>query len=208
MRLVRVLAFFVSNISTLAVLVTASGTAQAQSSPDGHSDSIVEEVRAGVLDHDVRFLGGHEPGADINAELLFASPFPQDWGNSLPDWAAWVARPRPHLGGNLNTAGATSQAYAGLTWTVPLSQHLLSDSDGVTLDLDFGPSVNDGHVDRARPDRKALGSNALFRLAAELGWHPTSRLGLYLLYEHASNGGLAYHNQSLNDIGLRVGYRF
>lgn len=208
MRLVRVLAIFVSGISTLTGLVTASGVAHAQLSSGWHSGNIVEEARAGVLDHDVRFLGGRESGPDINAELLFASPFPQDWGNSLPDWLAWVARPRPHLGGDLNTAGATSQAYAGLTWTAPLSQHLLSDSDAVTLDLDFGPSVNNGHVDRARPDRKALGSNALFRLAAELGWHPTPRLGVYLLYEHASNAGLANNNQSINDIGLRAGYRF
>jgi lipid A 3-O-deacylase len=208
MRVVRGLAAVRMGVSAMVVLILAGGAAHAQSPSDWQAGSLVDEVRAGVLKHDVRFAGGREPGADISAELLFASPFPQDWGASLPGWLTWVARPRPFLGGELNTAGATNQVYAGLTWTVPLSRRVLSDSDSLTLDLDFGPGLNDGHVRPTTPDRKALGSNALFRLAAELGWHFTSRVGVYLLFEHVSNAGLTRYNEGLNDFGLRVGYRF
>jgi lipid A 3-O-deacylase len=208
MRVVRALAAFGAGVSALVVLAPAGGTAHAQVPPAWQSGPIIDEVRAGVLAHDVRFTDHYEPGPDISAELLLSSPFPQDWGNSLPDWLGWVTRPRPHVGGDLNTAGATSQAYVGLTWTVPLSQHVLSDSDALTLDLDFGPSFNNGHVSKTSHDREALGFNVLFRLAAELGWHFTSRLGAYLLFEHVSNGGLATYNDGLNEVGLRLGYRF
>ena len=192
----------------LLLLILAGGTAQAQSATNWQEGSLIDEVRAGVLAHDVAFAGGREHGEDINAELLFASPFPRDWGNGLPDWLKWVARPRPHLGGDLNTAGATSQIYAGLTWTVPLSPRVLFNDDRFTFDLDFGPSVNNGRINKTILDRKALGSHVLFRLAAELGWHVTPRFGVYLLFEHVSNGDLATYNESLNEVGLRVGYRF
>lgn len=183
-------------VAALFVSCMFAGTARAQ------SPFFIDEVRGGVLAHDVRFAGGREPGADVNAELLFVTPFPAAWANPLPDWLSWLATPRPHLGGDLNTAGATDQLYAGLTWTVPLI------GDRITLDLDAGGEANDGHVNRTEPDRKALGSNALFRLAAELGWHPTQHIGVYALFEHLSNGDTARLNESLNDAGLRLGYRF
>ena len=195
-------------LNAVLFLVLAGGAAQAQSATDWQDGSLIDEVRVGVLAHDVKFAGGRERGEDISAELLFASPFPLDWGDSLPEWLKWVARPRPQIGGDLNTAGATSQIYGGLNWTVPLAPRVLFDNDHLTLDLDFGPSVNNGHVNRTVPDRKALGSQALFRLAAELGWHFTPRLAVYLLFEHVSNSDLATYNQSLNDVGVRVGYRF
>lgn len=195
-------------LNAILFLMLAGGAAQAQSATDWQDGSLINEVRAGVLAHDVRFAGGREPGEDINAELLFASPFPQDWSAAMPDWLKWVVHPRPHIGGELNTAGATSDIYAGLTWTVPLSPRVLSNDDRVTLDLDFGPSVNNGHVNRTVRDRKALGSQALFRVAAEVGWQFTPQLAVYLLYEHYSNGDLATYNQSINSVGLRVGYRF
>ena len=190
--------------AAVAILVLSAawgGAAQAQSAPDPPGGSLIDEVRVGVLDHDARFAGGREPGADIDAELLFASPVPTSWGETMPDWLAWVAKPRPHLGGDLNTAGATSQVHAGLTWTIPIVSRL-------TLDLNAGGSVNNGHVNPTVPDRKALGSNVLFRLAAELGWHFTPRLAVYALFEHVSNAGIARFNESLNDVGLRFGFRF
>jgi hypothetical protein len=190
------------------VVLAAASAARAQSPADWQGGSLVDEVRVGILKHDVRFAGGREPGADINAELLFASPLPRDWGDSMPDWLGWIARPRPQVGGDLNTSGATDQAYAGLDWTVKLIPRVFFASDRITLDLAIGPSFNNGHVDPTTADRKALGSNALFRLAGELGWHPAPRLGVYVLFEHVSNAGLDQFNQSLNDFGLRVGWRF
>ena len=66
----------------------------------------LDEVKLGVLAHDIRFLSDHvEPGADINVEVLFPSPA----------FLRVLGAPRPHLGLSLNTAGATNYAYGGLT---------------------------------------------------------------------------------------------
>jgi lipid A 3-O-deacylase len=203
MRAIRRGATLAALLMSMAACVTAR--AQSPATPDA---PLTEEVRVGVLAHDVRFAGGREPGQDINAELLFASPFPSDWASGLPTWLAWIAQPRPNLGGDLNTAGATDELYAGLDWTVPLSPRVLLGDDRLTLDLDFGGGANNGEIAPTVPDRKALGSNVLFRLAGEIGWHPTPRLGVFLLYEHYSNGGTARYNESLNDFGGRVGLRF
>ena len=195
-------------LAALVISGAACATARAQSPADAPGGGIVDEVRVGVLAHDVRFAGGHEPGVDLNAELDFTSPFPAEWGDALPSWASWLAHPRPVLGGDDNTAGATSDLYLALDWTVPLSPRVLFADDRLTLDLDAGGSANNGLIGPATPERKALGSNALFRLAGEIGWHPTPRIGVFVLFEHYSNGGTAQYNQSINDLGGRVGIRF
>src|SRR5207253_650138 len=123
-------------LATAVLAVTISVTAGT-----ARAEGIFSEVRLGVLAHDVGFLGGREPGADINAEVLFVSPFPDDWGSTWPQWLRWIARPRPHIGGDVNTAGATSQAYLGLTWTAVLARDLLRPEDDLEFDFLFGPSV-------------------------------------------------------------------
>jgi lipid A 3-O-deacylase len=171
------------------------------------ADTIFSEVRLGVLAHDVHFAGGRENGADINAELLFTSPF-AGLGDDLPGWMRWLAEPRPTIGGSVNTDGYTSQGYAGLTWTIPLANALLRPNDELDLGFFFGGEGNNGHVDHPDRDHKALGSNVLFRLGGEIGYQVTPRVGLYVLFDHASNAGFARYNESINDLGARVGLRF
>jgi lipid A 3-O-deacylase len=149
-----------------------------------------------------------EKGADLNAELLFVSPAPPGWGDGMPNWLRWVARPRPHVGASLNTAGATSQAYAGLTWTATLWRGVARDDDPVLASFAFGGAVNNGYANAPRPDRKDLGSNVLFRLGFEIGYQVTPRIGVHALLDHESNGGLAARNRALNNVGLRLSYRF
>src|SRR5262245_19870847 len=70
--------------------------------------SWLDEVKLGVLAHDIRLLGNHvEPGADITVEVLFPSPA----------LLRLLGAPRPHLGLSINTAGATDYGYLGLTWS-------------------------------------------------------------------------------------------
>src|SRR5260370_28080534 len=62
----------------------------------------IDEVKLGVLAHDIRFLGNHvEPGADLNVEVLFPSPA----------LLRLLRAPRPHLALALNTAAATAYAH-------------------------------------------------------------------------------------------------
>jgi hypothetical protein len=92
--------------------------------PDAaRADGILSEVRLGVLDHDAVFAGGREPGADINGELTFTSPFPADWGATWPDWTRWAAHPRPHIGFDANSAGprSTTACFAAMRRTARAS---------------------------------------------------------------------------------------
>lgn len=152
----------------------------------------LSEVRVGGLYHDPGIFGNRkEKGGDGNLEVLFASP----------EFLAPIWAPRPHLGTSINTAGDTSQVYAGLTWSFNLWQSLF-------LDLSEGPSLNDGELDKKYPDRKALGSHILFREQASLGWQFDGHNSLSVMLDHISNASLARYNQGMETIGLRYGYRF
>ena len=170
--------------------------------------SAYREIRLGLLAHDVAFTGGVEPGADINFEVTSSSIIDQEWTGSLPIWAQWAVHPRLHLGVEINTAGATNNVYAGLTWTANLAEDLFRPGDGLESSYLFGPALNDGRCQTPRPDRKSLGANVLFHLGAEITYRisPTISIGIY--YDHESNGGLVRYNRSLNDFGARVAYRF
>jgi lipid A 3-O-deacylase len=158
---------------------------------------VISEVRAGVLQHDVDFLGDNrEPGQDISAEVLFDSP----------GFLGPVFSPRPHLGVSANTQGATSQLYAGLTWTIrPFDGGV---PGRFWLSPFFGGTVHNGELSSSDREEKSLGSRVLFRLGAELGVDVTDRISVSLLYEHASNANLAEENEGLNNAGVRVGWRF
>jgi lipid A 3-O-deacylase len=178
--------------------------AVAQSSPGG----IVDELKLGVLDHDVPPLGGKEGGADLNGEVLFRPPVKDATAERIIPALRWLVQPRPDIGFEANTSGYTSQAYFGGTWTLPLAPQPVPPGTGVDLDFSFGPSFNDGDIAAHRPDRQSLGSNVLFREALELGYRLTPRYGVSAFFDHESNGGLARYNQSINDAGIRLGIKF
>lgn len=166
------------------------------------------EFKFGVLKHDVGFLGGIEPGIDINPEIIFASPIPDAWAAEVPWYLRFAMQPRPTVGAAFNTAGATNQLYFGATWTWQLASNVLNPGDGITFGIFFGPGFNDGETGPTRPDRKALGSNVLFREAIELGYRITPGFEVSIYLDHVSNAGLARFNQSLNEVGGRFGVRF
>ncbi|MEW5726986.1 MAG: acyloxyacyl hydrolase [Pseudomonadota bacterium] len=150
------------------------------------------ELRLGVLAHDVGVFGGeHESGADGNVEVLFDSP-----SVLAPLWA-----PRPHLGVSVNSAGNTSQAYAGLTWTWDVTRRLF-------LAFSLGGAVHDGETETDRQDRINLGSRVLFRESLSIGFWITENQNLSLMLSHISNANLAEHNEGMDNFGIRWGYRF
>ncbi len=166
------------------------------------------EVKLGVLAHDVHFLGGKEKGIDLNPEVIFQSPVADAWAAGLPWYLGWMVQPRPTLGAEFNTSRYTNQYYFGATWTWQLAHSLLRPDDGITFGIFFGPGFNDGLIVSSRPDRKSLGSSVLFREAFELGYriNPVYQVSAFL--DHVSNAGLARQNQSLNEVGGRFGIRF
>ena len=161
----------------------------------------VDEVRAGVL---AQSFGGWSPdkeqGVGINLELLFASP----------DFLRAVGSPRPHIGGSIATDGdATSQIYAGLEWKAHLAQRLFVAGS-------LGGAVHNGETDAFDPavdlprlnNTLFLGCRALFRIGADLGYDITENVSASINWSHLSNAGLCDDNEGLDNLGVRLGYRF
>jgi lipid A 3-O-deacylase len=167
--------------AALASLLTAPGAL-----PTASAQGVVSELKVGVLAHDVPIFGDQrEHGADINAELRFVSPVPDGWLAAVsPPWR-WVLDPRPNIGIDANTAGYTSQAYFGLTWTAVLWQGVFVPEDHIDCDFGFGPAFNNGHTSAI--NHAALGSNVLFHLSVELVYWFARRANMSIYFEHSSN---------------------
>ena len=152
----------------------------------------VDEVRWGVMAHDVGVFGGeHERGVDIDAEMLFDSP----------QFLAPLWSPRPHVGVSVNSVGDTSQAYAGVTWTWDAT-------DWLFLDFSLGGALHNGELESDRIDRVSLGARVLFRESVSIGVRLGERSTVSVMLAHISNANLAEHNEGLDTFGIRWGYRF
>ena len=161
----------------------------------------VDEAKLGVLAHDNALggLGHHvEPGTDLNMEVLLPSPV----------FLRGVWAPRPHLGFSANTAGATDYGYLGLTWCGRPWRPLLTLPDGLFVAGSLGGAIHDGYLNTAPPEHKLLGTRLLFRYSIEGGYQLTRLLNVSLMLDHLSNGHVVRHNQSLNNLGVRIGLTF
>lgn len=176
--------------AVLIAAVPAAAPAQTQ---------LVDEFKFGVLSHDIGLFDKHvESGSDINFEILFTPP----------EFFRVIGSPRPDLGGTLNTAGATNTGYFGLTWGITLIQNLFGWGGSVFANGSLGGALQDGYTDSAPPDRKKLGSTALFRESAELGYQLTPTVSVSGFVWHMSNANLAPHNAGITDAGARLGFKF
>lgn len=154
---------------------------------------IVSEVKFGVLVHDVPFIAADniEGGTDLNAEILFTplGIVPDNWNF------------RPHIGVQVNTTDDTSQVYLGLTTTHYLTDNIWGAFSG-------GGAIHNGETSLFGEDRKAFGSQVLFRLALELGIDINDHASVSLYYDHESNAFLADENPGIDNMGVRIGWRF
>ena len=76
------------------------------------------------------------------------------------------------------------------------------------FEASFGGAVHDGELNDDAEGEKALGCRVLFRESLALGWRLDARHSLSVMLDHISNGGLCEHNEGLDTLGLRYGYRF
>jgi lipid A 3-O-deacylase len=168
--------------------------------PAALSGGIVDEVKAGVLAHDIGFLGGGvEGGADIVGEVLFKSP----------EFLHVIGAPRPTIGGSVNTDGKTDYLYFDMTWTATVWRPTLRDGEGLYVDGFLGGAVHDGRlVGDDTNGNKNLGTRALFHLGVEAGYHITPVYNLEAYFSHLSNADASSHNPGLNNVGLRAGFKF
>lgn len=153
------------------------------------------ELRLGASAHDIS--GPEEGSVAIRGEGLTPRIVP------VADAVASLFVPRIHLGGSVNTAGDTSFAYAGLTWTFAITSR-------VFVEGSLGGAIHDGNTSPIMlvPHESALGCSPLFREAAAIGYRIDAHWSVMASVEHLSNAGLCSQNRGLTNVGLHVGYAF
>jgi hypothetical protein len=157
------------------------------------SQAFQYEIRGGVFAHDP--FSPEKGSADINAEFLARLPF-----DASGAWSFLI--PRVHVGAMLNTAGRTSHAYAGFSWTYDVTRQIF-------VEASFGGAIHNGYTgDVPRYHHNSLGCSPLFRESASLGYRLTENWSVMATIEHLSNAGLCKQNRGLTNVGARIGYRF
>jgi hypothetical protein len=158
------------------------------------ADGLIQELKIGVLDHDVPALWSGfraEPNsADINVEAIF-SPSVSFLGGTIS----------PALGASISTIGATSDGYLDARWQ-------METGCGIFLGLGVGGAVHNGQLKLEDGDRKALGSRILFHIPLEIGYRFDEHNSLSAYFEHMSNAYTVSPNEGLDRLGVRYGYRF
>jgi len=176
-------------IAPLCVLSLSFTSGAALAEPAG----LISEVKLGVLAHDEPIFGrdNREGGTDINGEILF-----QSLDLLGPRWQL-----RPHIGLQVNLSDDTSQAYVGLSAARYLSERVWGTAS-------VGGAIHNGETTDLDEDRKPFGSRVLFRLAAELGVDVTQNVSVSVYFDHESNASLGTFNPGIDNLGMRVGWRF
>lgn len=156
-----------------------------------------QEVFAGVYVHEVDTpltLRTDESGVDIALGYRFA-PI---------EALGVVGRPAPYLIGSLNTAGDTSFAGAGLSWTIGRGPVYLRPA--VALVVHDGPDRRISPVTGRRTD---LGSRVLFEPELGVGYRVTERIAVEASWMHISQGRVFnwQQNPGIDMIGARLAYR-
>lgn len=158
------------------------------------SDSLINEIRVGIMEHDVATrVNKHEDGHDFNSEFFFRSP-----SFSLIEV---LGSPRPSIGISINNKNDTSQFYTGLNWD-------LRAFDLLFLSVGLGGAVHNGELQSSDPERQRLGSRALFRAAIAAGINFNKRMNVSVLFDHVSNGHTAAPNNGLEKLGIQFGYTY
>jgi hypothetical protein len=179
-----------SAVGLAALLCAASSPARAE---------IFDQVWIGGYAHDISDwgLGKESNTADVQLEVDTAQP----------QFLRFLGAPHLNATLALNTAGKTDFGSVGLAWDHRLVGSLygslqfgIGDSDGVTEPTDNPKDAN----------RLLLGSKALFREAGGVNWRMKNHWLIGVQFVHASNGLILGHryNEGINDLGIRIGYRF
>lgn len=162
---------------------------------------LVQEVRGGILLQSCCGIGTNkEDGVGLNAEALFRSP----------KFLSVLGAPRPVVGTTIATDGdATSQFYAGFDWTFDFAEKfffsaMLGGAIHTGETDEFDPIADNNRVDTTL----FFGCRAHFRMAGDLGYRISERVSASVHWSHISNAGLCTHNEGLDHLGLRIGYRF
>jgi hypothetical protein len=183
-------------LAALSVLFLAS-QAGAADTVVGWSPSLERsysnEIFVGVYAHDVDTplnLRGFEEGVD----------FQLGWRGRRMRGLSAIGSPSPYAFVAVNTGGDVHYAAAGISWKIGRRVYV---RPGIGLAVHTAPSF-----DGPRPDR-SLGSRILFEPEVAVGVQATDRISIEASLIHMSHATLLDdHNPGIDNIGLRLNYRF
>lgn len=163
---------------------------------------LLDEIRLGVFQHDTGIIGSRkERGTDFALEVL-TGPLIK---------FRLLGSPGLVLGGAVNSAGQTDQAYLGIVGQWTLARSLFSRRDAFYFEATIGGAWNDGKIDvigtPLEANWKSHGSHYLIRSGAALGYRFNTRWSMALSINHISNAGLAHRNEGMNDVGIVLGMK-
>jgi hypothetical protein len=157
---------------------------------------VAQEVFVGGYAHGVDTpltFDTNEGGADIEAGFRFAPV----------EALSFIGKPQPYVFASVNTAGDTSFAGGGLSWTIGKGRFYLRPGIGVVVH--DGPSLR---VDPATRLRTDLGSRVLFEPELAAGVRLGEKWSAEASWVHISHARLfGGQNPGLDMIGLRLNYR-
>jgi lipid A 3-O-deacylase len=176
-------------------LLCSAGAANAR-------EGLIDEIRFGLYQHDTGLIGTQkEHGVDSELEIL-SHPL-----TSL----SLIGSPRIVIGGVVNSAGQTDQAYIGLDAQWDFVHGVINPGDSFFVEGNVGGSWNDGKTDvvgtTLEQRWKSHGSHFLIRSGVDFGYKLNSVWSVAISFNHISNAGLASKNEGMNDLGLRVGMK-
>lgn len=168
----------------------------------------IDEIRLGVVAHNVCIANcdnaNKEDGPNINGEMVFKSP----------EVLKILWSPKPYVMGSVNTAGDTNFGGVGLQWDWEFAEGwAIEPGVGYVLhdgELTFPFPQGDPRNDPISETTVFFGSRDLFRTSLSLNRDLGEKWGVQLMYEHLSHGQIlgSGRNQGLDNIGVRVRYRF
>jgi hypothetical protein len=151
------------------------------------------EVFGGVHAHDVDFIaiGGFEKGTQLSVGYR-TEPIEGLRVIGSPSAQAFAAG---------NTAGGVAYGVAGLSWRF---------GDRIFIRPGIGVAVHNGEVNDFQIGSELnLGSRVLAELELGVGWQVNERLSVEASIVHLSHGqSRGEQNPGLDDVGVRISYRF
>ena len=159
-----------------------------------------------AYDFEARFgLFGQLVGSDTDrTDPLYAHGevlFPTIGRGSANPIVDFFLTPRPHVGATLGLGDGVNQAFAGLTWDLPITQ-------AIRFEASFGGTVHDGETGIGNSDSPELGCSVLFRESAAINVSVTRRMTVTAMIDHSSNAGLCDQNDGITHAGLLLGVTF
>lgn len=174
--------------------------------PSARAD--VTEAHVGVMAHNICVTNcknaDKEDGPNIEMQLSFDSP----------SFLSWAFSPEPYVMASVSTSGDTSFGGFGVEWRWDFAE-------GWALEPGVGYVVHDGELENPHApgtpaaaafaeEHVQLGSRDLFRTSLALTRDLPGPWEVQVQFEHLSHGQIlgSGRNQGIDELGIRLGYRF